>query len=256
MRNLREDLRVPDAKADLYLVGLGIGGFNRRTIETDEALRSCATILHLTAFDKEIREQYTSNIINLQSTYEATDHAVTAYELMEEFVFDHVERNHFLGSVAFMTYGHPLFLVNSGWNLLERCSSLGFRAKALPATSFVDQVLIDLGKRFDAGVQLYEAATFMQHEVAVDPRFPLLLSQVGDFGTDSLRINGNRVARLMPLLEYVKASYPADRMCTLIMSPWRSDMGPEMAVVSVGDIETLVSSIHTGCSVYVDGIYD
>lgn len=256
MRVLREDIRVPDAKADLYLVGLGIGGFARRTMEADEILSQSAAILHLTAYDAELKTNYSGDVVNLQHVYEAHDHAADVYTNMTNIVMEYVEANNFLGSVVFLTYGHPLFLVDTGWELIDKCQQKGLRVKPLAAISFVDQVLCDIGKRFDSGVQMYEADLLVTHRVALDSRFPLLVSQIGEYGTSSLRINNNKVKRLHPLFEYLQQQYPGDRRCTLIMSSWREDMAPKTVTASIADITSLLSSIHTGCSLYVDGKYD
>ncbi|MGV8912429.1 MAG: SAM-dependent methyltransferase [Rhodoglobus sp.] len=256
MRIPREDLRVPDAQADLYLVGLGIGSFERRTIETHQVLETCAVILHLTAFDAELKDEYDGDVVNMLTTYEAKEGPSEVYQDMVEMVYTYTQNNLFLGPVAFLTYGHPLFLVDSSWDLITRGQAAGLRVKPIASTSYIDQVLCDLGRRFDRGVQQYLADVFVSRKVRIDERFPLLLAQVGDFQSDTLRPQGNLLPRMADLLSALHAAYPPDRRCHLIMSSWRSDMAPEVRTASIAELETLVSAIHVGCSLYVEGQFD
>jgi uncharacterized protein YabN with tetrapyrrole methylase and pyrophosphatase domain len=238
------------------LVGLGIGSFERRTIEVDEILKTCVAILHLTAFEAELKEAYDGDVVNMISTYEAKDSPADVYQDMAKLVFSYAENNSFLGPVAFLTYGHPLFLVDSSWDLLTLGRAAGLRVKPIAATSYVDQVLCDLGRRFDKGVQQYLADVFVRHRVRIDDRFPLLLAQVGDFDSAVLRPQGNVLPRMETLFDALRSSYPSDRRCHLIMSSWRSDMAPEVRTATIAELETLVSAIHVGCSLYVEGQHD
>ncbi|RPE77416.1 MULTISPECIES: SAM-dependent methyltransferase [unclassified Frondihabitans] len=256
MRIPREDIRVPDAEADLYLIGLGIGGFDTRTVEVDELLKGSAATFHLTAFDSDLRRICGGEVIDLKSIYESDDDPRAVYRSMSNAVVDRSMNQAGSGAVLFLTYGHPLFLVDSGWQLLHEAASIGIRVKAVAASSFIDQVLVDVRRRYDLAVQSYESHFFIRHEVVIDARMPLLLSQVGDFGSLTLRPSGRVLERLEPLLARIASIYPADRECCLIFSSWRPDVAPESLWTSVGELSTIVSSVHVGCSLYVRGLFD
>ena len=255
-RNPRENLLVPDAEADLYLIGLGIGGFDSRSVEVDSVLAQCDTILHLTAFDDDLRGHYSANVENLLPLYSSSDNAEEVYTEMMEHVYRVAVDSLGRGATSFLSYGHPLFLVDTNWMLLAKSVSSGLRVKSIAATSFLDQALCDLGRRFDFGVQYYESKFFMDHEVVIDSRMPLLLSQIGDFGDVTLRQTKQKYRRLEPLFGVIRNSYPSERKCYVVFSPWRRDMGPQIREAQIGSIETLISSIHVGCSFYVEGLYD
>lgn len=252
-RNLRDDVRVPDAKADLYLVGLGIGGFDRRSVEADDALRDCSVVLHLTAFDEELRERFSGEVVDLADVYESSDDAIGVYARMAEIVLGYLERSAFLGPVAFVTYGHPLYLVDTGWQLRRSCVERGYRVKALSAPTFVDQALSDLGARFDVGYQCYEARFFYRWRVAVDTRMPLMLAEVGDFGTTRLRDTDRSASRVAPLLDVLQATYPPDRRCALFLLPWRHDMAPAVQWTIVRDLPAMATSVHIASSLFIAG---
>jgi hypothetical protein len=252
----REDLRVPDAEADLYLVGLGIGGLDSRSVEVDAILRQASVVLHLTAFDDSLRAMSSGLVVDLRLLYESDDDPKIVYDSITHAVLCQATDQSPGRYVAFASYGHPLNLVDSNWDILSQARSHGLRAKAIAATSFVDQVLVDLEHRFDRGLQAYEANFFMERRVEVDPRIALLLSQVGHFHTKKLRTHTNIVSRMHPLMSRLGELYPSERRCCVIFSSWRSDMAPEVAWTTIGEIAAIVSSIHTGCSLFVAGDSD
>lgn len=250
MRNLREDLRVPDAEADLYLVGLGIGGFDQRTVEADQVLRDAITILHLTAFDKELREITSGRVEDLSGLYFEEGTANEVYERMARYVADVTANLRGVGHVCFLTYGHPLFLVDSSWSLLQ---STDLRVKALPASSFLDRVLVDLDVRFDRTCQLYEANALMVLRPNLDIRVPLMISQVGEVGSNLIAERGRKIEWVTPLFDFVSAIYPPDRRCDLVFSPYRSDMAPQVRSAVVDELPSLISSVHTGSTLFIHG---
>lgn len=250
MRNSREDVRVPDAKADLYLVGLGIGGFDQRTVEVDQILRDATVVLHLTAFDSKLRALTGGRVENLADVYFGKGTASGIYEHLTDQIADVASAYKGFGHVCFLTYGHPLFLVDTSWSLLRRPDLL---VKALPATSFVDRMMVDLDVRFDYGCQMYEANRFMALQPQLDDRVPLLVSQVGEVRSNRIGERGRKMEWVTPLFDRVSASYPSDRRCDLVFSPYRSDMAPVVNSTTVGELAALVSSVHTGSTLFVHG---
>ncbi|PZF02822.1 hypothetical protein DEJ01_09860 [Curtobacterium sp. MCLR17_040] len=251
LRPLRDDLRVPDAEADLYLVGLGIGGFDQRTVEVDRLLRGAAAIYHLTAFHEELQALSLGNVEDLSSLYFSGRNAASTYEDMTAYLREQTRTVREYGYVCFLTYGHPLYLVDTSWSLLQ--DDGGFRVKAIAATSFIDRLLCDLDYRFDYGVQIYEANVFLAQMPAVEPSTPLILSQVGEVGSDEIAERGRKLEWLTPLFEQVGNRFPPDRQCDLIFSPYRSDMAPNVVTARVDELMTLASSVHTGSTLLVHG---
>ncbi len=252
MRVRREDLRVPDAQADLYLVGLGIGGLERRTVEADEVLQSAGVILHHTAFDADLRHMYRAAVVDLESVYGADSNPTQAYHEMAAQALQAV-RERDGGPVCFLTYGHPMYLVDSAWILMEAAKAEGISVKALPSTSFLDTVLVDLGARFDRAVQAYDADLFYLHDVRPDIRFPVLLAQFGSFDSHQLRRSGDLYGRLSPLTRRLQEIYPSDRAVAAVLSSWRPDMAPQISHTTIRDIDSLISSSHSGTTLFIGG---
>lgn len=251
LRPLREDLRVPDAEADLYLVGLGIGGFDQRTVEVDRLLRGAAAIFHLTAFHSQLESLSLGRVEDLAPRYFSGGGAVETYRNLADYLGERSAAVAEFGYSCFLTYGHPLYLVDTSWSLLQDPSTL--RVKAIAATSFIDRLLCDLGYRFDYGVQIYEANTLLARSPLLDAATPLVISQVGEVGSNQIAERGRKLEWLTPLFHSVAATYPADRQCDLIFSPYRSDMAPSVVSARVDELMTLASSVHTGSTLVVHG---
>lgn len=253
MRVPREDLRVPDAEADIYLVGLGIGGFERRTVEAHNIMSRCALIIHLSAFDEALRANYGADVHDLNHLYASGDDPSATYAAIVDVVLRAHKDFRRFGPIALVVYGHPLWLVNSSWELLRAGTKGGPRVKVVPGTSFLDQIIGDLGIRIDVCSQMHESTLFFRESVIPDIRYPLVLSQFGDFESPNLRPTGDPVARLQPLVQRLKDLYPPERLTCLILSPWRGDMEPQVNRVTVRDLGTALPSTHTGMSLVVHG---
>lgn len=250
MRVPREDLRVPDAEADIYLVGLGIGGFERRTVEAHNILSDCGFIAHLTAFDDAIRANYQADVYDLGIINASSDDPSFVYQQITEAIIVAHRNYRIFGPIALVVHGHPLWLVSSAWELLEKTD---IRVKVVPGTTFIDQIIGDLAIRMDRGVQVYEASIFHEERITPDTRYPLVLSQFGEFASSKLRPSGDTVSRMRPMVERLQSLYRPERMASLILSPWRGDMEPRVTSVPIRDLSAIVSSAHPGVSLVVHG---
>jgi len=253
MRVPRKDLRVPDAEADIYLVGLGIGGFERRTVEAHNILSECGFIAHLTAFDDAIKVTYQADVYDLGVINASSDEPSMVYRQIAEVVIEAHRNYKSFGPVALVFYGHPLWLVSISWDLIEKSGQNGIRVKAVPGMTFIDQIIGDLAIRMDRGVQIYEASIFHGERIIPDTRYPLVLPQFGEFASEKLRPSGDIVSRMRPMVKRLQSLYPSERRTSLILSPWRGDMEPQITSVPVRDLGALVPSTHPGASLVVHG---
>lgn len=155
--------------------------------------------------------------------------------------------------VCFLTYGHPLYLVEPGWILMEEARAEGISVKPLPSTSFLDTVLVDLGARFDFGVQVYDANIFHLHDIRPDTRFPVILAQFGSFDIRRLRQSGYLYGRIYPLTRRLREIYPPDRAVAAVLSSWRPDMAPQINHTTIRDIDSLIFSSHSGTTLFIGG---
>lgn len=234
----RSNLFVPDAEADIYIVGLGIGGYERRTVEADAVLAQSEFIFHLTAFDAQLRETYpNSTVVDHGHLYSEFDDPSFVYSEMAEavvnvFLFRSTSR-----PVSFLVYGHPSVLVDSATIIRRKTEKHGIRVKTIPGISFIDESISLFDDRLDLAVQYYEATHFVHNRIAPDTRYPVLLSQVGDFGSRKLRPQYDS-DRFSDLFDYITElySYDVSRRIDFFLLPWREDMEPQVMSYQVSSI--------------------
>src|SRR5699024_6902279 len=77
--------------------------------------------------------------------------------------------------------------------------------------------------------------------------------QFGEFASEKLRPSGDIVSRMRPMVKRLQSLYPSERRTSLILSPWRGDMEPQITSVPVRDLGALVPSTHPGASLVVHG---
>lgn len=249
----RANLFVPDAEADIYIVGLGIGGFERRTVEADIILRHSAYIFHLTAFDTELKLAYpNSSVVNHIHLYSEYDDPKLVYEDMANAVAEVASCIDLGRPISFLVYGNPVVLVDSARILHDKAKKIGMRVKIIPAISFLDESISLFQAGLDYAMQYYEATFFVKNEIKPDLRFPVILSQVGDFNSDKLRPDYSST-RFADLYNYIKGLYKSDlsRKIDLYLLPWRKDMEPQVTSYQVRTIHEMKP--HVGMSILIHG---
>src|SRR5438105_3552862 len=114
--------KASGAGADLVLVGAGIGGAVRLTREAEEAIRTASVVLHMTAIGPELERLCPDGrVVSLMPTYEAGDDPDEVYGRIADRLVAEAELAHgHGGTAAFVTYGHPLWLVTSARSALRR----------------------------------------------------------------------------------------------------------------------------------------
>ncbi|AZR02344.1 SAM-dependent methyltransferase [Trueperella pyogenes] len=234
----RSNLFVPDAEADIYVVGLGIGGYERRTVEADAVLAESEFIFHLTAFDAQLRETYpNSMVIDHGHLYSEFDDPSFVYNEMAEAVVKVFLSRSTSRPVSFLVYGHPAVLVDSATIIKRQAEKLGIRVKTVPGISFIDESISLFDDRLDRVTQHYEATYFVRNRIAPDTRYPVLLSQVGDFDSRKLRPQYDS-DRFSDLYDYISElySFDASRRIDFFLLPWREDMEPQVVSYQISNI--------------------
>jgi hypothetical protein len=116
----------------------------------------------------------------LHDCYRVGEPGTTACERMVERILAAVRAGE---DVCAAFYGHPAIFVPPGLESLRRARQEGFSVRMLPAISFEDCLIADLG--VDPGTHgrvLYEATDFLIRPRRFDPTAGLVLLQVGAIG--------------------------------------------------------------------------
>ena len=151
----------------LILAGTGIGGTKRMTMEVHDHLCRAKTIFHLTILNEHLSCEYEADIVDLAQIYHTATSKTEAYAAITESLVNAVKNAQNGEEIVFLTYGHPLFLVNSSLDLRARID-----CTILPALSAFDTLLIDSPVNLSDGAQLFETTKFValkQRPAAFDP---------------------------------------------------------------------------------------
>ena len=174
----------------LALVGVGIGGAERMTLEARSLLSAAAEIYHLTPLGDALSALSSCHVVDLSDIYHAGPTKARAYGSIVSTLVEAVEARGASETVAFVTYGHPLFFVDSSDALRRRVSD----CRVVPAVSAFDMLLIDSPVDLGKGAQIYDTTRFVALDRRPDPREPVLLMQFGDYGATDPRGDAERQA--------------------------------------------------------------
>ncbi|NOR61594.1 MAG: hypothetical protein GQ535_03750 [Rhodobacteraceae bacterium] len=209
----------------LILAGTGIGGLKRMTMEVHDHLHSAMRIFHLTSLHDHLSRNYTADIVDLASVYHTAKSKTEAYSTITKTLLDAVMNGQDQDNIVFLTYGHPLFLVNSSLDLMA-CVD----CTILPALSAFDTLLIDSPVSLSNGAQLFETTKFValrQRPAAFDP---VVLFQFGDYASQDTKGTPN-IARLKLLKQHLLRDFPASHKLYVVVSSW--DDGISRQIVSL-----------------------
>lgn len=244
-------MRVPDAKADIYIIGLGIGGFEQRTVEVDQLLRDAEVVVHLTAFHNELVEICSGQVINLSDLYFSNKSPDIVYQDIAEYIISISNNLSSLGNLCFLNYGHPAFLVDSTWIITENSKK---NVKVIPAMSFLDRIFCDIPIRVDNGFSYFEAETLVNINPSFDINYPLIISQVGEIGAEKIEPTTNSHNILKIIRDKLQEQYHIHNpKCHLVFSPYRKDMEPSVFSAYLSELDSLAKYLHNGCSILVEG---
>ncbi|WP_171360403.1 SAM-dependent methyltransferase [Vibrio pectenicida] len=219
----------------IFLIGTGIGDFQRISMQSMQILQSVDVIFHLSPHHGNIvNAAPQAEVHDLKDLYESNDEPNHVYDLISQHIYCHASNNQ--GTTAFVTYGHPLFFVRCSLDLMA--SDLD--VELLPAISSFDTLLIDSPVHLGDGVQIFDTALFVAYNIKPSPLVPVALYQYGDFGGNQLRTKPDS-RRFQLLQEQLLSIYPSDHLAHIVVSGWANDVS--CSVVSF-PIKQLIHNIN------------
>ncbi len=188
--------------SDLCVVGTGISVWEHATPQVCRAIQEVDEALYSTPdplTERWIRRR-NSNATSLGDLYSQFEDRAKVYEAMVSRIMARIRRGR---RVCVVFYGHPGVLVQPAHEAIRRARAEGYEAVMLPGISSLDCLFADLGvDPGAAGIQSYEATTFVSRPRRFDTATPLVLWQIGLVGEESTRphVPGRRLGQLMELL--------------------------------------------------------
>ena len=235
-----------DVNIDLYLVGVGIGGWSRMTYEAGEVLSGASRVAHLTPFTMEQWRTLapSAQIESLESAY-LTATRRQAYEQMADRSFAAAksarEDN---GYACFVVYGHPSWFVSTTRILLNRGSSRGVRTSVVPGISSLDTLLVDAPVDLGSGICVLDVFKYLEIESCPNPLFPLVLMYFDEIYTQT-----NTLSRLKYKL---LKSYPDSQRLHIVRSGVSCEVGKICESIVLRNLESISLSGPGGYTLVVE----
>lgn len=237
--------------ADLYLLGIGIGGLNQTTKETLEALSQCRILFHLSDRHESLK-RINRNTVNLDDFYWTNEDRGIVYKRIISKVIEEVKR---APGVAIVSYGHPLVFDEISATLRRRTIRLRKRCVVLPAISCLDTLCIDLCIDYGDGLQVFEATSLINLRLPMCARIHTLIFQVYEFGED---VTADAIVpvtgRFRPLEAYLARFFPDKHRAILVYSDDGDSEGPLKLRTTIRGIDKYQISMFPGVSLYVPPI--
>jgi uncharacterized protein YabN with tetrapyrrole methylase and pyrophosphatase domain len=204
----------PIEVADLYLIGCGILPARDITMEALSILRR--VVSYTTLPSPNLRSFLESNrldFVNIEHLYEKGKERAKIYADVAAHVLEKAAKER---PIAYLTYGHPMYLDEPVRLMLAGAVVGGLRTRVVPGVSFVDSVIARLPLVVGpAGFQVISADPLVEGTAAIDPSRPTLVAQIGSFRMPTA--DGERAlapALLEPLMDRLLGQYPADHRIT------------------------------------------
>lgn len=233
----------------LALVGVGIGGADRMTLEARSVLASAAELYHLTPLKSELAELCRGRVVDLSEVYHAGPTKAGAYASIVSILVEAVTARETLETVAFVTYGHPLFFVDSAHILRRRVPD----CLIVPGLSAFDTLLVDSPVALGTGAQIYEATRFVALNLHPDAREPVLLMQFGDYA--AIDASGARNPKRLALLQRLLTQfYPPQHLMYVVVSPWAEGVERTIVPFLLRDMAMREDIVRPGSSLVIPPI--
>ena len=199
------------------VVGCGLAGARHLTLETVETIRAADVVYHLVTGDEAVAAFAALNpqTYGLIGFYRDGALDLDVYAQIVSFVIAQalVPRR-----VVLVVMGHPSIYVAPTHMLQEHGPRYGVPVSVLPAISSIDVMLTDFP--FDianTGLQILDANRLVTYRLRPQRNVPLLLFQVGCFGSGIItRTQQNHPGRLSALADYLLGFYGAAHEVVLI----------------------------------------
>jgi uncharacterized protein YabN with tetrapyrrole methylase and pyrophosphatase domain len=198
------------AKADIYVVGLGVMGVRDLTRAAEDAIRASKRVFH-GAPDfgvAEYLEELCPAVESLLDLYTEGADRAEIYRAMAVRVLDGALDQ---PPVSFAVSGHPTVLVYPSRLICQAAKLLDLSVEVIPGVSSIDALLIDLGiDPGDRGLQIFEASGLLVEERRVDPEVPCLIFQAPAVESVFSTAAPSRPERFQRLHSHLAQFYPED----------------------------------------------
>jgi uncharacterized protein YabN with tetrapyrrole methylase and pyrophosphatase domain len=238
---------------ELFLIGLGVTVPDHITFQATRAMLHCSQIYSLIQESSHlwIPPGHTQKveIVDVRSWYIEGELRTRNYDRVAETIFKAVSRGK---SIGYVTYGNPMAYDSVAQNLAHLASAAGLSIQVVPGVSSLDTVLCDLRLDMAPAIQVFDASWFVAYRIQPQVDIPLLLMQVGAFG--SFRTHYSKLqdgSSLQDLVRYCCEVYPSTFPVSLVRSSAGNGVPAQVRQVSLARLIDVTADDLSGASLYI-----
>jgi precorrin-2 methylase len=238
---------------DLFLIGLGVMIPGHITVQATQAISRCDLLYSILQEAPRLwipaDRLGQTEVVNALEWYAEGNLRSQNYEQVARKILKAVGRGR---SVGYVTYGNPMAYDRVAQNLVNYAKEAGFGVQVVPGISSLDTVFCDLQVDMAPGIQVFEASWLVACEIKPRVDVPVLLLQVGAFG--SLRTHYTKRqdgSSLTELVEYLCKIYPKSHVVSLVRSTGDENQATSVRHVGLGSLCEVTADQLSGASLYI-----
>lgn len=238
--------------SELFIIGLGVVIPDHVTPQAQRAIGRCARVYSIVQEPARLwihaDKLAQIEIINALSFYVDGGIRVDNYERVAREIVQAATGR----SVGYVTYGNPMAYDRVASNLVQYAVEAGIPVTVVPGISSVETIMCDLRLDIAPAIQIYEATWMFICQITPKVDSPLLLLQMGNFG--SLRAHYSKRAEgssLAELIQYLSRFYPASHAVSLVRSTASEDQPARVRQVRLDELGQVTAEDLSGASLYI-----
>jgi uncharacterized protein YabN with tetrapyrrole methylase and pyrophosphatase domain len=246
----------PVPSPDLFLIGLGVMIPGHVTVQATRAMSQCSFLYSIVQESPRLwlpSDKLTKiEVVNVLEWYAEGRLRTENYERVARAILASLGGGRCVG---YVTYGSPMSYDRVAQNLVQYARETGLSVQVVPGISSLDTVLCDLRVDVAPGIQIFEASWMVACQVLPRVDVPVLLVQVGAFGSllthYTRRSDGSS---LRELVEYLSQLYPKTFRVSLVRSTGQEDQPAKVQSLALACLCDVTQDDLSGASLYIPAL--
>ena len=237
----------------LFVVGLGVVIPSHISIQATRAMSECSELFSIVQEPEElwvpaVRDRQIK-VTNLLESYLEGRLRIENYDGASQKVIGAIGPDR---TVGYVTYGNPMSYDRVASTLVRYGKDHDLRVEIVPGISSIDTLLCDIGVDMAPAIQIFDASWLVACKVEPINEAPLVLVQVGTFGSlrthYTKRLDGSS---LRELVEYLCKFYPKAQRVILVRSTGSEDHPVRTRAMDLGRLCEVSAEDLSGASLYI-----
>jgi hypothetical protein len=244
------------SKPRVVIIGLGVKVPEHTTVEARRAMADCAVIYSIVQQPPKLwlpaDRLDKTRVINALDLYAEGAPRAKNYEQVARTIHRSLQSG---GNVGYVTYGNPMAFDSVAQHLIRLAGEDNTPFEIIPGISSVDTILCDLNVDMAPGIQIVEASWLVAYKVQLHLNLPVLLLQIGAYGSTQTHYKSPQSARVLSgLSDYLSAFYPATHRGVLVRSAGEPRERVTVLDLSLNELSDLSDDDLGGASFYIPAL--